>query len=83
VSYTITWSERAISIGSRFLADDQQGLAHVMDAIDRLAGDPRPGSSVPYGSEDLRRLRADRYRVLYEIDAANETIMILHLARVA
>jgi len=38
-----------------------------VDAIDRLADNPRPAGSFPYGSPDLRRLRVGRYWVLYEI----------------
>jgi mRNA-degrading endonuclease RelE of RelBE toxin-antitoxin system len=47
--------------------------------IDRLADDPRPAGSFPYGSPDLRRLRAGRYRVLYEI--TEETVAVRHIAR--
>jgi mRNA interferase RelE/StbE len=39
----------------------------VLNAVDRLADEPRPAGSFPYGSPDLRRLRVGRYRVLYEI----------------
>ena len=37
--------------------DDPHGIRAVLDAIDRLADDPRPAGSFPYGSPDLRRLR--------------------------
>jgi mRNA interferase RelE/StbE len=83
VSYTVTWSERAVSTGSRYLADDPEGLAQVMKATDLLADGPRPAGSFPYGSEDLRRIRVGWYRILYEIYPADKTIMILHVGRVA
>jgi mRNA interferase RelE/StbE len=51
----------------------------VLDAIDRLADDPRPAGSFPYGSPDLRRLRVGRYRVLYEI--TEDAIAVRHVAR--
>ena len=51
----------------------------MLDAIDRLADDPRPAGSFPYGSPDLRRLRAGRYRVLYEI--TGQTVAVRHIAR--
>jgi mRNA interferase RelE/StbE len=51
----------------------------VLDAIDRLADDPRPTGSFPYGSPDLRRLRVGRYRVLYEI--TDDAIAVRHIAR--
>jgi mRNA interferase RelE/StbE len=50
--------EKAISQAAGFL-DDPAGLGEVLDAVDRLAGDPRPAGSFPYGSPDLQRLRAD------------------------
>ncbi|GAA2086043.1 type II toxin-antitoxin system RelE family toxin [Actinomadura alba] len=83
MSYAITWSERATSTGSRYLADDAAGLAQVLDATDMLADDPRPVGSFPYGSEDLRRSHVGRYRVLYEIYPAEQAIMILHVGRIA
>jgi hypothetical protein len=48
--------ERAIDQAAAFL-DYPPGIREVLDAIDRLADDPRPPGSFPYGSPDLRRLR--------------------------
>jgi hypothetical protein len=56
VSLRIDYDERAIGQAAAFL-DDPQGMRAVLDAIDRLADDPRRGGSFPYGSPDLRRLR--------------------------
>jgi mRNA interferase RelE/StbE len=83
VSYEVTWSERATSTGSRYLANDAAGLAQVLDATDLLAGDPRPAGSFPYGSEDLRRIHVGRYRVLYEIHPVELKIVVIHIGRVA
>jgi mRNA interferase RelE/StbE len=83
VSYTVIWSERATLTGSRYLVDDAAGLGQVLDATDLLADSPRPAGSFSYGSEDLRRIRIGRYRVLYEIYPADHTIMILHVSRIA
>ena len=71
-------TERAIDQAAAFL-DDPQGMRAVLDAIDRLAEDPRPAGSFPYGSPDLRRLRVGRYRVLYEI--TEDAIAVRHIAR--
>jgi mRNA interferase RelE/StbE len=79
VSLRIDYDERAISQAAAFL-DDPHGIRAVLDAIDRLADDPRPAGSFPYGSPDLRRLRVGRYRVLYEI--TQDTVAIRHIARV-
>jgi mRNA interferase RelE/StbE len=83
MTYSVTWTERAVSTGSRFLSDDAEALAQVMAATDLLTNDPRPADSFPYGSEDLRRIRVGRYRVLYEIYPADQAIMVLHVSRVA
>jgi hypothetical protein len=42
----------------------------VLDAVDRLAGDPRPAESFPYGSLQVGR---------YEINA--DVVSIWHIAR--
>jgi mRNA interferase RelE/StbE len=78
VSLRVDYDERAINQAAAFL-DDPQGMRAVLDAIDRLADDPRPAGSFPYGSPDLRRLRVGRYRILYEI--AEDAIAVRHIAR--
>ena len=44
------------------------GVAALRERIERLADEPRPPGSFPYGSPDLRYLRAGRYRVFYKVD---------------
>jgi mRNA interferase RelE/StbE len=78
VSLRVDYDERAIDQAAAFL-DDPHGIRAVLDAIDRLADDPRPARSFPYGSPDLRRLRVGRYRVLYEI--TEDAIAVRHIAR--
>jgi mRNA interferase RelE/StbE len=78
VSLRVDYDEQAISQAVAFL-DDPQGVRVVLDAIDRLADDPRPAGSFPYGSPDLRRLRVGRYRILYEI--TEDAIAGRHIAR--
>ena len=78
MSLRVEYDERAINQAASFL-DDPYGIRAVLDAIDRLADDPRPAGSFPYGSPDLRRLRVGRYRVLYEI--TDETVAVRHIAR--
>jgi hypothetical protein len=48
---------KAIRQAAGFL-DDPEGLCEVLEAVDRLAEDSRPAGSFPYGSPDLRPLRA-------------------------
>jgi mRNA interferase RelE/StbE len=69
--------EVLLSLG-RYM-DDPAGLAEVMDAIDALAADPRPAGSFHRG--DYHRLRAGRYRVMYQI--TGDTVLVRHIARVA
>jgi mRNA interferase RelE/StbE len=79
MSLRVILEEKAINRLAGFLADDPQRVAEVLGAIDDLADAPRPSSSFPFGSQNLRRLRIGRYRVLYEIEA--DVISIGHIAR--
>jgi mRNA interferase RelE/StbE len=79
VSLRVIYEEKAIDQAAGFLADDPVGLAAMLDAVARLADDPRPAGSFPYGSPDLRRLRVGRYRVLYEI--SGDVVSVAHIAR--
>ena len=81
-SYRIVWSATAVDRAAGFLSDDHDGLAALMDRIDELAADPRPEAGQPLGSEDLRRLRTGRYRVLYEIDDLVPTVTVIHVGRI-
>ncbi|MEQ6023382.1 type II toxin-antitoxin system RelE/ParE family toxin [Streptomyces salinarius] len=83
MTYEITFEPQALNAAARSLKDDPSGLAVVLDTIDKLADDPRPTGSVPFGSADLRRLRIGEYRVLYAIDAAVIRILVTHLGRTA
>ena len=83
MNYSVTWSEQAVSAGSRYLADDPAGLAQLLDTTDLLADNPRPAGAFPYGSDNLLRIRVGRYRVLYEIDPVARSITVLHVGRVA
>jgi mRNA interferase RelE/StbE len=56
VSHEVALEGRAVSQAAAFLQDDPDGLRSVFQAIDRLADDPRPAESFPFGSPDLRRL---------------------------
>jgi mRNA interferase RelE/StbE len=79
VSLRVIYEGKAIDQAAGFLADDPPGLGAVLDAVDRLADEPRPAESFPYGSPDLRRLRVGRYRVMYQING--DVVSIGHIAR--
>ena len=71
----------AINAAAGFLADDPDGLQAALQAIDRLTDDPQPEGSAPFGSPDMRRLHANRYRALHRI--SDDTITIINLGRTA
>ncbi|OIK05028.1 type II toxin-antitoxin system RelE family toxin [Streptomyces monashensis] len=83
MTYEIIWEPRATDAAVRFLKDDPVGLAAVYEAVDALANEPRPRGSIPYGSQDVRRLHVGDYRVLYIIDNEVIRIMVTHLGRTA
>ena len=76
----VIWEEQAVSQAAGFL-DDPQGLQATLDAVGRLAHDPRPATSFPYGSPDRRRLRVGPYRVMY--DVTGELVSVWRIARLA
>ena len=43
----VLYEEKAIDQAAGFLADDPAGVRAVLDAVDELAGDPRPAASFP------------------------------------
>ena len=69
----------AINSAAGYLSDDAPGLREALTAIDRLADQPTPDSSSPFGPPDTRRLRAGRYRALYRISP--DEITVIHLGR--
>ena len=81
MSYEVNWEIQALDQAAGFLRDDPSGVAALWDSVSRLADEPRPLESFPYGSPDLRRLRAGRYRVFYTIDEERRAVQIDHVAR--
>lgn len=81
MTYAITWEPGAVDHASRFLDDDADGLRALVDAVDLLAQEPRPGASVPFGVTGVRSLRVRRYRVIYEVDDGDRTVLVRHVAR--
>jgi mRNA interferase RelE/StbE len=79
--YSIVWEPPAIDVATRFLTEDPQGLRILFAAIDHLATDPRPETSLPFGSQDLRRIRIGRYRALYQVSDSDHSVVVTHLGR--
>lgn len=82
MSYQVNWEIAALDLASGFLADDPDGVAALWETVSLLTNQPRPLESFPYGSPDIRRLRAGRYRVFYTIDEERRTVEIDHVGRV-
>jgi mRNA interferase RelE/StbE len=81
VSYQVNWEVQALDRTAGFLSDDLAGVRRLWESVSRLAEEPRPPESFPYGSPDLRRLRAGRYRIFYTIDEDRKLVQINHVAR--
>ena len=56
MSRQVVWDTAALDTAAGILKSDPNGLALLMDAIDRLAQDPRPAESMEFASADVRRL---------------------------
>ena len=81
MSYQVNWEMHALDLTAGFLSDDPIGVAALWESVSRLSDEPRPADSFPYGSPDLRRLRAGRYRVFYKIDEGRQVVEIDHVGR--
>jgi len=68
----ITWSEIAQATFVRFMAD-QAGMMAVSRAVEALADDQAPPGAFIRGA--YRRLRVGPYRVLYEVEGDQITIV--------
>lgn len=72
--------EEPVSLSLGKYLDDPAGLREVLEAIDRLAENPRPATSVPWGPAH-GRLHVGRYRVTYEI--GTDLIAVRRIDRVS
>jgi mRNA interferase RelE/StbE len=81
VVYSVVVEPRALRIAAEQLGRDPKGLAVLFDAIDALASEPRPAEAAPWGGEGILRLRVGDWRVLYEVDDAELTVVVVHIGR--
>jgi mRNA interferase RelE/StbE len=79
VSRQVIWEAQAIDQAAGFLRHDPDAVREMLNAVAGLTDGPRPARSFLYGSPDRRRLRIDRYRVMYDITA--QTVPVWHLGR--
>jgi mRNA-degrading endonuclease RelE of RelBE toxin-antitoxin system len=59
---------------------EPEGAALVATAVAALATEPRPDTSTALGDTAFRRLRIDRYRVLYELTP--DAVRVMHVGQV-
>ena len=64
MSRQVIWEAQAIDQAAGFLRDDPDGVREMLDAVARLADEPRPAGSFPYGSPDRRGDDQGRRQVL-------------------
>ena len=81
MSDQVNWEIQALDQTAGFLSDDPVGVTALWETVGQLADELRPPGSFPYGSPDLRRLRAGRYHVFYTIDEERRVVQIDHIAR--
>lgn len=80
MTHSIVWDVTAYRQLASFMDDDPDGVRAVYRAVSGLADDPRPDESSPYGPT-YRRLRADRYRVMYRIEDEQVIIVVINVGR--
>ena len=51
----------------------------LIEAIDRLATEPTAGGVLKGEFRGLRRLRVGRYRIVYEVDEGELTILVIRI----
>jgi mRNA interferase RelE/StbE len=76
VNYTVLILRRAQKELARL---SPEPYARVRDAIRALAGDPRPQGCLKLTAREGWRVRVGDYRLVYEIDDKQRTVMVLHV----
>jgi mRNA interferase RelE/StbE len=77
VPYRISWRPRA---REHFLALDKPVRKRVDEALDKLAGDPRPAGATPLtGMPGVLRIRVGDYRILYAVEADDQLIRVIEV----
>lgn len=56
-----------------------QELENINDAIDALADNPRPQGYRKLKDRDAYRIRVGNYRVIYEINDKNVTVLVIRI----
>jgi mRNA interferase RelE/StbE len=81
MSFTVVWTNLAMTAYRLLRIEDRSGAAIIRDAVRALAIDPRPPQSRQLGTTDFRRLRIGSYRVLYRVDDIQCTVVVEKVGR--
>ena len=81
MTWQVIWEQPPLRTASGFL-DEPDGLRLLFDAVDLLADDPRPVGTTEWGP-GRRRAHIGRYRVMYEVNEAAETVTVTHIGRIS
>jgi mRNA interferase RelE/StbE len=76
----IVWLPGAMSAYRALREDDPEGATLIANAVAALRTEPCPENSTALGETGFRRLRVERYRVLYEL--TQDTIRVMHVGSV-
>jgi len=76
VSYSLRIKASAVKSLRRVPTAERLRL---IDAIDRLATEPTAGGVLKGEFRGLRRLRVGRYRIVYEVDEGELTILVVRI----
>jgi mRNA-degrading endonuclease RelE of RelBE toxin-antitoxin system len=79
VSLNVVFRQTALRTLARIRREDREFFARTRRAIASLPGDPRPDDAVPWGTTGIYRLRADKVRILYEVDEDASSIYIINI----
>lgn len=76
MSYEITIRRRAQKELSQLPSSE---FERAVIAIQKLSENPRPPGSTKLAGRDGWRIRFGNYRIIYDIDDANESVDIVHI----
>jgi len=77
VSYLLTIKKSALKQLQSITKNER---TRIVIAIDQLIDNPHVGKQLKGGLSGLRRIRVDNYRVVYEINDTEVTILVLRIA---
>jgi mRNA interferase RelE/StbE len=80
MSYAVIWLPEAMTAYRRLRAVDPDGAKQIANVVAGLAAEPRPAESSGLGGTNFRRIRLERYRLLYEV--TDDAVRVMDVGRV-